>query len=1721
MSDKGNTPSYIGSYGDLALFGLRDKAVIIDTSCNLVLESGNVSVLSTSKKWELSEEPANTSVLELADAALIDLDVKVITAAAGRLYTIPKGAQAEAEKALEWRKEEGRGGTPVGLNTARTLAKGGQIGIEKVRHIAKYFPRHEVDKKGKGWAPGQDNFPSNGRIAWALWGGDVAWRWAQAIVEREDKKAVAASGVGDSYETNLDAFKKSMYLDPIAAPEFMARVRMDGSGMDRLYKVDIDGGVYVWDDGSWDNLGHAEGDLWTYDKALDDPYDTCEKTHIPIDPDSAIIIAAKMQENPEAFVTVDEIDQEEASLVAFAISDIDWQSIDQTLTAAGSKGGKTNQDGNYTPDERSKLADSQLRDAAGLFAKMGGRVVPNGDASKAGTIMSTDANTGQVTIKTDSGETVTVPAKDTDTEENYLKKQLPMGDVESPLDVSGILAQPRTPINQPYARLPGTLPPMGASDLHELLYNWSGWVQSQRDQYTPSSAKDAAFSSDTAEPKQEEEEPKDGSKKEVYDHPLLRKWRRDKDKPQDHDPSMEWANPVVAAAPMEAPARPVPSPAHVIKTPEKKDASKAYQMTPATSDVQPLYFAIVADDDPRAVLDLVSIVPASSISPEPMTYHRVKGKWVRDVSILNDLKSATPPPVVPLNSKILNDVLIQVDQSAGVAASAAYDFSHLLMVLWGPNEDIINTFGANFFDGLEDGVSMTEALTAAASIQADAMSDMSSSKAEYLRQYWSHGEGAAKIKWGAKGDWKRCVRHLGKFLGVRAKGYCQLRHKDALGVSTATHGKAYKLGVNASAQEFMMEEVLTKNYGRKTKVTQRELLTPIDEILKDKDDMYESDWTPAQEILALMEDESCNKAMTAAGGLDRNRGGAEKLRRYWTVGKGAAKIRWGTGGDWTRCVRNLSKYMGPRSSGYCALRHKEMTGVWTGDKNHRQMFGRKGGGKRVFSTEVLKSTSQVIQAADLAARSSEIKERVALVASIPAKTGAKFIIPLIIPEDVESGDGRKFRKGSITMRELPLPLLWQIKTAEGHNGSVVVGRIDHVERIDGGLGNATGVFDTGHYGREAERLVRNGFIRGVSADMDQFEAKEHKPEASDEDDEDTLGKKKLIINKARIMAATIVPKPAFQQCSIVILPDSETTTINDQENTMIPDGVYVDDADAADAQALVACGFVAGAVPIEPPTEWFENPRLSGPTPLTVDDTGRVFGHIAAWHVDHIGLSYGTKPPRSRSNYAYFHTGVVRTDSGKDVPVGQLTLAGGHASLEASAFEAVKHYDDTASAIADVHAGEDAHGIWVAGSLRPSAQPEQIRALRASAPSGDWRPIKGTLELVAVCQVNVPGFPIARARVASGAVMALVAAGAATLAKMKSDPVAEMQDRIAKLEQLAAPTEDLAARVASAKARIEEFAGTDEFGYISRDERKAMAQKGEALPDGSYPIRSVGDLKNAIQAYGRSNKGDRAKVRKHIEKRARALNVRHLIPEDWKNAATAAVTASAEDLKARLAAAQEALGKTFAAEDEMPVVDSATEAPAAPELAPDAPLPGQDVVGNPDESGFKFTPGKNQPRDYTGRFRDVLARLNDNLGVGGNQAVVDQIKETDQASLVGNYQDAARSATDLLDILDRLDDNALNAVSVDNVRLAAKELGEVITNLPLPFSNQAQKVRYSDLPPALRGLMDNMVNRLTDKIGAEDAAEATKELKGFMSGSDFFSQSEISSQMAKMLRLLT
>jgi len=70
-------------------------------------------------------------------------------------------------------------------------------------------------------------------------------------------------------------------------------------------------------------------------------------------------------------------------------------------------------------------------------------------------------------------------------------------------------------------------------------------------------------------------------------------------------------------------------------------------------------------------------------------------------------------------------------------------------------------------------------------------------------------------------------------------------------------------------------------------------------------------------------------------------------------------------------------------------------------------------------------------------------------------------------------------------------------------------------------------------------------------------------------------------------------------------------------------------------------------------------------------------------------------------------------------------------------------------------------------------------------------------------------------------------------------------------------------------------------------ERKDMAEAGQALPDGSYPIKTVGDLKNAIQSFGRAK--DKAKVKEHIIARAKAMGKESMIPEDWTKSTEADV----------------------------------------------------------------------------------------------------------------------------------------------------------------------------------------------------------------------------------------
>jgi hypothetical protein len=485
---------YLGKVGNLSLFSEGSKSVVIDTNLNMVSDISEYDSLLLFSSQDLStEEPAPTHVFELATAALTPID-QGLTAAGSRMYTIPGGVQSEAKKALEWRKEHKRGGTPVGLNTARTLAKGGQIGIKKIRHIAKFFPRHEKNKQAKGWDPGEDGYPSNGKIAWALWGGDAGQRWSSAIVERENKKSIAAGGYAlagydddfdiyqhkDSYDSDVNAFKMAHELDPHVGPEFMCRIRLDNSGIDRLYKIEINGQVYLWDGSGWDDMGHVDGDVYSYDQALDEQEDSVEKTHVLIDPSSAIIISAFMQERPFQPVTLDEIDPEETALMAKGVFGEDFEMIDRVMSAAGQKPsdqkGLTDGDGVFTPDERSKLAEAQPRDATGLFVKTGSRVVIAGDTARgSGVLESIDHKNKKVNVKLDSGRTIAVDPKLTKPE-SKVKPVAPVGKPQgtSPaVSMSGILGNTKDKTKREKARLPEGMTTLGKKDIASMLDTWS------------------------------------------------------------------------------------------------------------------------------------------------------------------------------------------------------------------------------------------------------------------------------------------------------------------------------------------------------------------------------------------------------------------------------------------------------------------------------------------------------------------------------------------------------------------------------------------------------------------------------------------------------------------------------------------------------------------------------------------------------------------------------------------------------------------------------------------------------------------------------------------------------------------------------------------------------------------------------------------------------------------------------------------------------------------------------------------------------------------------------------------------------------------------------------------------------------------------------------------------------------------------------------------------
>lgn len=392
-------------------------------------------------------------------------------------------------------------------------------------------------------------------------------------------------------------------------------------------------------------------------------------------------------------------------------------------------------------------------------------------------------------------------------------------------------------------------------------------------------------------------------------------------------------------------------------------------------------------------------------------------------------------------------------------------------------------------------------------------------------------------------------------------------------------------------------------------------------------------------------------------------------------------------------------------------------------------------------------------------------------------------IRLYFQEGERTPDLRVLDPNSVNFNRPP-PYSIRLQTVQpesgGHAGAVVCGVIDAIMR-DGLTIIAEGRLDMNSpSGIEAERLIREGIMATWSPDLG--DATVDIEEDVEDEDSNTPQEALAHFVKATFLGATLVPMPALASAVVELLTADGTVltpapvrqvaeTEGVGESTDPDEHKQIIERNAGE-EAISAC-----ASPELPPAAFFSDPKLASPQRyVTITPQGHVFGHLACWGECHIGYQntcIDLEP--GESTYDYFHIGQVKTAEGILVATGVLSVTGGHAHRDMDVQASQSHYDNPANGVADVRLGEDAHGIYFSGALRPHATEDQVRILRASGVSGDWRRIEGTLELIGACSVNIPGFPKVKVRMAASGedaepeVLVLVAAGGIPLPAPEED----------------------------------------------------------------------------------------------------------------------------------------------------------------------------------------------------------------------------------------------------------------------------------------------------------------------------------------------------------------
>lgn len=157
-----------------------------------------------------------------------------------------EGMREEAKRYREWKGEGEDGGTDVARTRATQILSGNELSADTVITMAAWFARHEVDKQGEGFSPGEDGYPSNGRVAWAAWGGDAGQSWS-TMKSETIKKAQDRALEEIATEEAIVTEQLRAEPDALKVGDFVSWNSSGGRARGRITRVVKDGTIDVPD----------------------------------------------------------------------------------------------------------------------------------------------------------------------------------------------------------------------------------------------------------------------------------------------------------------------------------------------------------------------------------------------------------------------------------------------------------------------------------------------------------------------------------------------------------------------------------------------------------------------------------------------------------------------------------------------------------------------------------------------------------------------------------------------------------------------------------------------------------------------------------------------------------------------------------------------------------------------------------------------------------------------------------------------------------------------------------------------------------------------------------------------------------------------------------------------------------------------------------------------------------------------------------------------------------------------------------------------------------------------------------------------------------------------------------------------------------------------------------------------------------------------------------